>query len=144
MVFTIWCLKVPTCYGIILRDMSKKELPITSFLKDIMRQRGLTPNQLARSLGVNHSMVSRWLSGKDKPNVSSCVKLAEYSELPIYNVLSIVGYLPEIAENQTAYWPEFREYAQQKYGNELDEDTITMIEGLIEASRNKGPKRGNC
>ena len=34
-------------------------------------------------------------------------------------------------------WPEFREYARQKYPNELDEDLITMIEDLIERGRRK-------
>ena len=33
--------------------------------------------------------------------------------------------------------PEFREYARQKYPNELDEDLITMIENLIERRRAK-------
>jgi len=33
--------------------------------------------------------------------------------------------------------PEFREYARQKYPNELDEDLITMIEDLIERRRAK-------
>jgi len=33
--------------------------------------------------------------------------------------------------------PEFREYARQKYPNELDEDLITMIEDLIERGRRK-------
>ena len=34
-------------------------------------------------------------------------------------------------------WSEFREYARQKYPNELDEDLITMIEDLIERRRAK-------
>ncbi|MDD5038295.1 MAG: hypothetical protein PHN78_03160, partial [Dehalococcoidales bacterium] len=31
--------------------------------------------------------------------------------------------------------PEFREYAQNKYGAELDEDLITMFEDLINMRR---------
>ena len=34
-------------------------------------------------------------------------------------------------------WPEFREYARQKYPKELNEDLITMIEDLIERGRRK-------
>ncbi len=37
-------------------------------------------------------------------------------------------------------WPEFREYARQKYP-ELDEDLITMIEDLIERRRAKRNSR---
>ena len=33
--------------------------------------------------------------------------------------------------------PDFREYARQKYPNELDEDLITVLEGLIERGRAK-------
>lgn len=34
-------------------------------------------------------------------------------------------------------WPEFREYSSKKYGSELDDDLITMIEGLIERRRDR-------
>jgi len=33
--------------------------------------------------------------------------------------------------------PDFREYARRKYGEELDEDLITMIEDLIERQRRR-------
>jgi hypothetical protein len=52
-------------------------------------------------------------------------------------VLSIVGHLPRVAEAAYPEWPEFREYARQMYPDELDEDLITMIEGLIERRRQK-------
>jgi len=39
-------------------------------------------------------------------------------------------------------WPEFREYAQRKYPDELDEDVIIMIENLIEQRR--GRKHGRA
>jgi len=63
--------------------------------------------------------------------------LAEYSGVPIEKVLSIVGHLPRVAEKISPEWPEFREYAQQKYPNELDEDLIIMIEDLIERRRSR-------
>jgi hypothetical protein len=63
--------------------------------------------------------------------------LAEYSGVPLEKVLSIVGHLPRVAEAASPEWPEFREYARQKYPNELDEDLITMIEDLIERRRQK-------
>ena len=33
--------------------------------------------------------------------------------------------------------PNFREYVRRKYGEELDEDLITMIEDLIERQRQR-------
>jgi transcriptional regulator with XRE-family HTH domain len=116
--------------------MSAEDVPpVVSFLKEVMRRRKRLPSQLAADLGISHATVSRWLSGKDIPSTSSCRKLAEYSGVPLEKVLSIVGHLPRVAEAAHPKWPEFREYAQQKYPDELDEDLITMIEDLIERRR---------
>lgn len=118
--------------------MSKEEAPLVTFLKEVMRRRRLLPSQLAADLGISHATVSRWLSCEDVPNTRSCQKLAEYSGVPLEKVLSIVGHLPRIAETGPLKWPEFREYARQKYPDELDEDLITMIEDLIERRRRRG------
>ena len=117
--------------------MSTQEVPIASFLKEIMRRRKRLPSQLAADLGVSHATVSRWLSGADVPSIKSCRRLAEYSGVPLEKILSIVGYLPRITEVEQRRWPEFREYARRKYPDELDEDLITMIEDLIERRRGR-------
>ena len=115
--------------------MSTEEVPIVSFLKEVMRRRKRLPSQLAADLGVSHATVSRWLSGRDTPSTRSCRKLAEYSGVPLQKIFSIVGHLPRVAETAPPDWPEFREYARRKYPNALDEDLITMIEDLIERRR---------
>jgi len=102
-----------------------------------MRRRKRLPSQLAADLGVSHATVSRWLSGEDIPSTRSCRRLAEYSGVPLEVVLSVAGHLPTVAEKRAPEWPEFREYARQKYPIELDEDLITMIEDLIERRREK-------
>jgi len=102
-----------------------------------MRRRKRLPSQLAADLGISHATVGRWLSGADAPSIKSCRRLAEYSGVPVQNILSIVGHLPQIAETGPPEWPEFREYAQHKYPAELDEDLITMIEDLIERRRGR-------
>ena len=117
--------------------MSTKKERFVSFLKEVMRRRKKLPSQLAAELGVNHGTVSRWLSGVDSPNTRSCQRLAEYCGVPVEQVLAIVGHLPRIAEAAPNEWPEFRDYARQKYPNELDDDLITMIEDLIERRRQK-------
>ncbi|MAF86062.1 MAG: hypothetical protein CL875_06285 [Dehalococcoidales bacterium] len=117
--------------------MSTKEVPIASLLEEIMRLRKRLPSQLAADLGISHATIHRWLTGKDMPSTRSCLKLAEYSGIPLHKVLSITGHLPEMMEQVPAEWPEFREYAQQKYPKELDEDLITMIEDLIERRRDR-------
>ena len=71
--------------------MSTQEVPIGSFLKELMRRRKRLPSQLAADLGVSHATVSRWLSGADAPSIKSCRRLAEYSGVSVQKVLSIVG-----------------------------------------------------
>jgi transcriptional regulator with XRE-family HTH domain len=117
--------------------MSTKTLPIAQFLQDLMTRRKLLPSHLAIALNISHATVSRWLSGQDKPSVVSCQRLAEYSGMPINKILSAAGYMPDIKGAAPEEWPEFRDYARLKYGNELDEDLIIMIEDLIERKREK-------
>ena len=117
--------------------VSTEEVPLTSFLKELINRRKLLPRRLAIDLGISHATVSRWLSGTDMPNTRSCQKLAEYSGVPIEKILYIAGHLPRLADTTPPEWPEFREYARRKYPHELDEDLITMIEDLIERKRGK-------
>ena len=117
--------------------MKTKEVHFISFLEKLMRRRRRLRSQLAADLGLSHPTIGRWLSGKDIPSIGSCAKLAEYSGTPLEKILSIAGHLPQITETAPAEWPEFRDYAQQKYPNELDEDVITMIEDLIERRRDR-------
>jgi transcriptional regulator with XRE-family HTH domain len=117
--------------------VSTKEVPLISFLREVMSRRKILPRQLAAGLGISHATVSRWLSGADVPNTRSCRKLAEYSGESIEKVLYVAGHLPRVANTTLSEWPEFREYARYKYPRELDEDLITMIEDLIERKRGK-------
>ena len=95
------------------------------------------PSQFAADVGVSHTSVSRWLSGKDKPSFSSCVKLANYTRVPLQRVLHIVGHLVPVEEKVAGELPDFREYVKRKYPRELDDDLVTLIEDLIERRRER-------
>ena len=123
--------------------MRTEEAPLVSFLKEVMRRRKRLPSQLAADLGISHSTVSRWFSGEDTPSIRSCRRLAEYTGVPLEEILSIVGHLPRIAETGPPEWPEFGEYARRKYPTELNEDVVTVIEELIERRRGKRYERKN-
>jgi len=120
-----------------MSNTSTRETAIVSFLRKLMERRKRLPSQLAKTIGVSHPTVIRWLSGDDVPSTASCRKLAAYSGVPVVEILSMAGHLPEIAEVPPARWPEFREYAHLKYPNELDEDIIIMIEDFIERRRER-------
>lgn len=117
--------------------ISGKDNSFSTFMKEVMRRRKRKPGQLAADLGISHATISRWLSGDDIPNPSSCQKLADYSGTPVEKILSIVGHIAQISDKESTQWPQFREYVQKMYPEELDEDVITMIEDLIERRRKK-------
>lgn len=115
--------------------MNTSDTSFITFLKDYIKRKKLLPSQLAANLDISHATISRWLSGKDIPSIKSCIKLSEYSGINVHRILALAGYLPDIVQDKANNWPEFRDYAQHKYPNELDEDLITMIEDLIERKR---------
>lgn len=115
--------------------MTQSEL--CNFLKDLMRRLHRSRAQLAADLGVSHPTVLHWLSGKDIPSTCSCRKLAEYSGVPVAKIFSMAGHLPQLSKTVPGEWPEFHEYAQLKYPEELDEDLIAAIEGFIERRRRR-------
>ena len=111
--------------------------PLVTFLTKIINQKRCSPSQLAAELGVCHSTVSRWLHRQATPGVDSCRKLSEYTGLSLPTVLSGIGYTPLPPDSSPDFWPEFREYASQKYPTELDDDLVTLIEDLIALRRNR-------
>ena len=110
-------------------------MDIIEFLQDLMRRRKKLASQLAADLQVSHATMHRWLTGKDVPSTRSCRVLAEYAGVPVEEVLAAAGHISQFSDTPSTAWPEFREYAHQKYPRELDEDIITMIEDLIERRR---------
>lgn len=111
-----------------------------TFLQALMRRRGQLPSQFAADIGVSHTSVSRWLSGKEMPSFTSCVKLANYTGVSLQRLLHIVGYLVPVEEGAASELPDFREYVRRKYPRELDDDLVTLIEDLIERRRGKDGK----
>ena len=91
--------------------------------------------ELARTMGISKSQIYRVRDGKRGINQKFIIGATK--AFPEYN-LDDLFYVD--SEGQPAKssnkWPDFREYARQKYP-ELDEDLITMIEDLIECRRRK-------
>lgn len=112
-------------------------MEFVEFLNDLMQKRRRLPSQLAADIGVSHATMHRWVNGKDVPSTASCRKLAKYSGISLQKILAAAGHIAEIENTKIAFLPEFRDYANLKYPDELDEDIISMIEDLIERRRDK-------
>ena len=113
----------------------KGSLP--NYLEDLQKRRGISLRRLARESGVSASTLSRWREGKQVPSPKSCKILAEYLSLPVEHVLAMAGHLRPLHRENPGALPEFREYAMQKYPDDLDEDMITMVEDLIYRRRRR-------
>jgi transcriptional regulator with XRE-family HTH domain len=124
-------------------NVTTKKSSFVPFLREVLRRRKRLPSQMASDLQISHATVIRWLAGTSIPSTQSCQRLSEYSGVPLSKILSLAGHAPAIAEAIPAEWPEFREYARQKYPDELDDDLITMIESLIERRRHRRYDAGN-
>lgn len=120
----------------------KRAFPIGSLIRSVILRKGISANELAKRIGVNHTTVSRWLSGKFIPNAKSCAAIATYSEMTVDEVLLIAGYISNSTVPSARALPDFRQYARVKYPKELDEDLITMVEHLISLRRQRQGNEG--
>jgi transcriptional regulator with XRE-family HTH domain len=74
-----------------------KTVPIRKLLANLLRERNLRASHLAAAIGVSHATVGRWLKGEDIPTARSCYRLAEFSGIPIEDILRSAGHIPEPA-----------------------------------------------
>ena len=92
--------------------------------------------ELARAMGISTGHIYKVRQGKHSINQKFII--GAIKALPEYELADLFYVAPEGQPVKSSNkWPEFREYARQKYPNELDEDLITMIEDLIERRRAK-------
>ncbi len=88
--------------------------------------------ELAPAMGISHSLIYKVKQGKR--GIGRRFIIGARKAFPEYN-LDDLFYVDEGQPVKSSNkWPEFREYALQKYP-ELDEDLITMIEDLIRRAK---------
>lgn len=61
---------------------------IGAFLKELRKEKQITQEQLAEMLGVSARTISRWETGYNMPDLSILIRLAEYYEIDIKEILS--------------------------------------------------------
>lgn len=89
--------------------MAESEDRFATWLEASMRARGLTQAELARSMGVAETQVSRWRRGLAVPTVRSLQRLAETFAVPRTTLDSLAGYPtgePEEGQGSEARRPE--------------------------------------
>lgn len=71
------------------------EVTIAELLSEHIERRRITPAALAKSLHVSASSVSRWASGKMRPDPESCRAIARFFHISEADVLRAAGHLVE-------------------------------------------------
>ena len=59
------------------------QMKIGTFLKALRKEKDLTQEQLAEQLNISGRTVSRWETGKNMPDISILVDLAEFYHVSI-------------------------------------------------------------
>lgn len=60
---------------------------IGGFLKEVRKEKGMTQEQLAETLGVSGRTISRWETGANMPDLSILIVLADYYGIEIKDIL---------------------------------------------------------
>ena len=63
------------------------QIKVGSFLKDLRKEKGITQEQLAEELGVSGRTISRWETGKNMPDISLLVEIAEFFDVSIPEII---------------------------------------------------------
>ena len=84
-------------------------MDIAELIRHEVKRRGLSQRQAAAEMGVNQSLLSRWLSGDGSvPRSDNCARIAEFLNLDPVDVLRAVGHVPPSAEKvDDAEWETF-------------------------------------
>jgi transcriptional regulator with XRE-family HTH domain len=63
------------------------QIKIGGFLRELRKEKELTQEQLAEKFGVSSRSVSRWENGNTMPELGILVKLADYYEIDIKEII---------------------------------------------------------
>jgi transcriptional regulator with XRE-family HTH domain len=64
------------------------------WLQGCLKERNWTITDLARAMGVQTSLISRWMAGRQKPTAESAGRIAEVLQISVDEVLTEAGLRP--------------------------------------------------
>lgn len=103
-----------------------------NWLTRTLTERGIAGGEVARSLGVNDSAISRWRNGKASPGLDSVMALADFLKVDPVALAVTAGLMDGCRVGKERLpLPEERE------DRELARQHIMKIPGLTNASRQK-------
>ena len=106
-----------------------------AFLKDLRKDKGITQEQLAEELGVSGRTISRWETGKNMPDISLLVEIAEFFDVSIPEIIkgerkseNMKEEVKEVAETMSDY-AKAEEYSEYEHYRAHCIDRVYDAEG---------------
>jgi transcriptional regulator with XRE-family HTH domain len=116
--------------------------PLQNLIRDELARREWTISDLARKIGSQPSLVSRWMQGQ-RPNTESLALIAEALGLDVLRLLRLSGHIPSSAmaerdedERISSFIAMLRQAARDGY---LTEERYRMLAMLMEFIRTTEP-----
>ncbi len=101
-----------------------------SFLKDVMKARGLTERTLAQGAGIAQSGLSNVIQGKARePDPRTLRSIADYLGIDVFILFRLLGYVPPATEPYGAFSP-MALYIAQRFESLPDERQQVMLHVL--------------
>ena len=100
------------------------QIKVGAFLKDLRKEKGITQEQLAEKLGVSGRTISRWETGKNMPDISLLVEIAEFFDVSIPEIIKgerkseyMKNETKEVAETMSDYAKAEKEQLIKSFRN---------------------------
>jgi transcriptional regulator with XRE-family HTH domain len=62
-------------------------VPISSFLRELRKEKGMTQEQIAEQFSVSSRTVSRWENGNNMPDLDILIEISDYYEVDLREIL---------------------------------------------------------
>jgi transcriptional regulator with XRE-family HTH domain len=79
-------------------DWLREGFPL--WLQRRLQERDWTITDLARAMGVQTSLISRWMAGRQKPTAESANRIAEVLQISVDEVLTEAGLRPVLVTDE--------------------------------------------
>lgn len=107
-----------------------------------LNRRNISMREAAEQIQIDPSTLSRLLSGKTRPCLDTCGKIADWLQLPVERVLALAGYKEDqsFTERDLLDLERIRE-AWPKLTEREKEGIRRLIRGLVETSEDSSLRR---
>lgn len=104
---------------------------VGSFLRELRKEKQLTQEQLAERFGVTNRSVSRWETGSNMPDLSILVKLADFYDVDIRDIIDGERKGEDVNNEEKERLQLVADYAETEKNTLLMRLRIFSIVGLI-------------